>query len=684
MGIYDGIPREIVIGKLEQIQGRKFNPEQLELLSNYKEPMISFSDPGTGKTHTVVNGLVVAELCDRIPAKSMTAVSFTRAASGELKDRHKKLCERLGIGSQVNFKTFMGFCLEIIKDNYSKFGWREFKRTQGEMTAEEVVSYFRDTCKYYGVEFEDKLMIRTYNAIKKMNSSLIFDDRHIVNKIEFKRLGITVEQLQFLRKAVYDLNRYSGSITVGDILLYTLELLIKFPEVSNKLKSEIKVLLVDEFQDMSVLQLLLCKLISDNMIAIGDINQQIYSFNGACGLIVQKFKEFYPGAREVRLIQSYRCKQEICDFAYEIVKPNGMINEAPRGISEGGKVELHRGLDTAEIVAKIKVEMDENNNVFQTDQMFLCRNNYSIIPMAEELFQNEVPFRIIPKNDFDTGFPKANFLEVISDLCEVFELARTPYNSSALRVLNKFWPEFSSYKKAEDMPLARIMEEEGCSFLEACGKYDFRDKVTAGIIINALMELDDMYVDRKPIGDMIDLIYPIMYENYFKRRLIYMNEKPEYWLNLISCLRDKSYQKFITDENAKDKWVDKWIKKRYGVRLYTIHGSKGLEADIVHIIDANEGVMPNLKRLKETQSMKCFMDAADNVRNERSLAYVGVTRAKEEVHIYYDNELASIFTGENKFKGLDRIYQTYVDTYDDVGAFKEFIDEDIKEFAKRV
>lgn len=684
MGIYDGIPKEIVIAKLEQMQGREFNKEQKELLSDFTKSIISFSDPGTGKTHTVVNGLIIAELCDRIPAKNMIAVSFTRAASGELAERHKKLCLRLGIGSQVKFKTFMGFCLEIIKSNYSKFGWREFKKTQSEMNAEEVVNYFRDTCKFYGVEIEDKVYIKTYNAIKKLNSSLIFDERHILNKIEFKRLGLSVEQVQFLRKAVYDLNRYSGSVTVGDILLYTLELLIKFPEISRQLKSEIQVLLVDEFQDMSVLQLLLCRLISDKLIAIGDINQQIYSFNGACGIIVQKFKEFYPDAKEVRLMQSYRCKQEICDFAYSIVEPNGMLSEPPRGISSGGVVEFHKGLNTAEIVANIKVEMEENNNVFQTDQMFLCRNNYSIIPMAEELYKNKVPFRIIPKNDKDTGFPKANFLEVISDLCEVFELARTPYNANALYVLKKFWPEFSSYKKASDIPLARIMEDEGCSFLEACGKYVFKDKQTAGIIIPRLMAIDDMFVERKPIRDMIQEIYPIMYENYFKRRLIYMKEKPDYWLKLIDCLMDKSYQKFIADENAKDKWVDDWIKKRYGIRLYTMHGSKGLEADIVHIIDANEGVVPNLKRLKETQSMKCFMDAADNVRNERSLGYVAVTRARNEVHIYYDTELASIFTGVNKFKGLDKIYESYVDTYDDIKSFEEFIDENIKEFASRV
>lgn len=684
MGIYDGVSKEIVISAIEAAQGKKSNKEQRELMMDFTSPLISFSDPGTGKTYTVVNGLVVAELCDKIPGKNMVAVSFTRAASGELKERHKKLCDKLHISSEVKFKTFMGFCLEIIKDNYSKFGWREFKRTQNEMTAEQVVSYFRDTCKFYGVEFEDRLMVKTYNAIKRLNAALIFDERHILNKIEFKRLGITVEQLQFLRKAVYDLNRYSGSITVGDILLYTLELLLKFPEVAQKLKSEIKVLLVDEFQDMSVLQLLLCRLISDNMIAIGDINQQIYSFNGACGIIVQKFKEFYPGAREVRLLQSYRCKQNICDYAYQVIKPNGMMPEPFRGTEEGGKVEFHRGLDTAEIAAKIKLEMEDNNNVFQTDQMFLCRNNYSIIPMAEELFKNNVPFRIIPKNDMSTGFPKANFLEVISDLCEVFEISRTPYSTSALKVLKKFWPEFAKYKTVDEMPLARIMEKTGCSFLEACQNYDFKDKEMAGIIVPRLLELDDMFLDRRPVRDMIELFYPIMYENYFKRRLIYMSEKPEYWLKLVDCLLDKSYTKFIQDENKKDEWVRKWIDKRYGVRLYTIHGSKGLEADVVHIIDANEGVMPNEKKLREAKQSKCFMDAADMIRNERSLAYVGITRARNEVHIYHDIELSSIFTDKNKYSGLDKIYSSYVESYDDVESFRGFIDEDIKNFANRV
>lgn len=684
MGIYDSISKDLLIANLEAVQGKNFNPQQRALMYDYTTPAISFSDPGTGKTYTVVNGLIVAELSDKIPGNEMVAVSFTRAASGELAQRHKKLCKKLMIPSTVKFKTFMGFCLEIIKDNYSKLGWIEFRSVSNEMTAEEVVQYFQNTSAHYGIMFDDKNILKTYNAIKRLNSSLVMDEKHVLNKIEFKRLGIPVAEFQFFRKAVYDLNRYSGAITVGDILLYTLELLLRFPEISKGLKSKIRVLLVDEFQDMSVLQLLLCSLISDNLIAIGDINQQIYSFNGACGIIVKKFFEFYPNAREIPLTKSYRCTQEICDFASMVVAPNGMTKDKFEGINTGGKVQVHKGIDIEQITSSIKVELDENNNVFQKDVMFLCRNNYSIIPMAESLFQKKVPFRIVAKNDYETGFPKANLMEVISDMCEVFEISRNPYSPSVVRVVKKFWPEFKNYAKYTDIPIARIMEEQGCSFLEACQAYDFKDKNVASIIINALTTIDDLFMDREPVRKMIDTIYPIMYEYYFKHRLIYMEQEPEYWINLVAPLLDKSYQKFIQEEGEKDKWVREWTDRRYGVRLYTMHSSKGLEADIVHIIDANEGVMPNAKKLRKTMEAKCYMDAADMVRNERSLGYVALTRARLEAHLYYDSELASIFTQVNKYAHIDKIYNNYVDTYDDVASFKEFVNADIKMFVDRV
>lgn len=682
MGIYQNVDKNVIKEVIFNARGKSLNEKQRMLAEDITTPTISFSDPGTGKTETMIKALVVAELVHGIPAQNIVAVSFTRAAKGELKGRHQKLCKELSIGSRIHFKTFMGYCLEIIKDNYKLFGWRDFRKCQSEMSNDDAFDYIQSNCNYYNIDIDESKYLKIYRAINALNSSLVMDENHIVTRVNFKQLGISVEQFQFLRKAVYDSGRFDGSITVKDILLFTLELLLKNPELSEKYRKQNRILLVDEFQDMSVLQLLLCYLLSDNLIAIGDMNQQIYSFNGACGEIVAKYKELYPNAKEIRLDQSYRCAQEIADYAYDVVKYNGMLESPFKGVTTGGIVNVQRGIDFEQVARKFKEEMDNNNGNIISDEMFLCRNNYSIIPLAEYLFQNKIPFRINIKNDRESGFPRADKMEAISDYCHILELFRMPYQSSCTWALYKIWPEFVNYTK--NNPIGKIMDEERCSFLEACELYKFKDVETAKHIINILTEIDEMYLEDATVMEMIEVLRPLMEVNWFKKRIFRMNETPEYWLKMAAPVLDKPYGKFIAEEKEKDAWAVLWAAKDMGLKLYTLHGSKGLEADTVTILSANYGTIPNVKRLKTTLDYKCWIDAAETVRNERSLCYVGITRAKRVVNIIYDDDIAPMINRENTYQKLDEIYAANLSKFDDISGFRRFIDADIKDLVERI
>ena len=152
----------------------------------------------------------------------------------------------------------------------------------------------------------------------------MFDRSHVESKYAFKQCRMPYEDFTTLRKFLYLYTKMTDTLQVQDILIYTLELLLSHPEVSAEFKSRCRILLVDEFQDLSLLQLRVISLLSDTVIAIGDIKQQIYAFNGACQEIVGEFKRYFPNARELNLNKSFRCADTIVDYSKVIIHPNAM------------------------------------------------------------------------------------------------------------------------------------------------------------------------------------------------------------------------------------------------------------------------------------------------------------------------------------------------------------------------
>ena len=128
-------------------------------------------------------------------------------------------------------------------------------------------------------------------------------------------------------------------------MLYTLELLLKHPEVSRKFKDQCRVMLVDEAQDLSLLQLRIISLLTDCPVLIGDIKQQIYAFNGACQEIVGQFYKYFPGAWRKYFSRSFRCKNEIANYATKLILPNHVGGEDFTGTGDGGVVTVGTGIE---------------------------------------------------------------------------------------------------------------------------------------------------------------------------------------------------------------------------------------------------------------------------------------------------------------------------------------------------
>ena len=643
--------------------GVQYTDEQKAFMRDFTSPIISFSSPGTGKTKSAIGGLLTAELYHQVPGNQIYALSFTNMSTGELKVRHKQDCEKVGIKQTVNFQTLHSLCSSILKANYKLLGIGKLTVVDT-IPIEEQAELLMNISKDRGISLHPWQIRPFINAVRSLNSSLVFDRSHVESKYAFKQCKMPYEDFTLLRKFLYIYTKMTDTLQVQDILLYTLELLLSHPEVSADFKAKCKILLVDEFQDLSLLQLRIISLLSDTVIAIGDIKQQIYAFNGACQEIVGEFKKYFPTARELNLNKSFRCADAIVDYGKMIIHPNDMHEQDFTGTGKDGSINITPDLSLASICDTIEQQYRENRNTFPRDILFLFRNNYSATPIAEELFKRKVPFRV-------NKYQATNQIPVIREMCAVVELAANPQNLQNLYALRYILPEQKDYKDFTKSPIYKVCSKECCSLFEA--PYNFRDAMAARQAMEMLLSVKDMLSKQRPMREILNAIYPLFNEVYLTDREPYLEMPSSYYLNMArSVVQSKTYYAFIQDEMAKLQVIQDSNARRHGVRCYTFHASKGLEADYVYILDADENVVPNMHKLDVMEKAGCVMEKAREIRNERSLLFVAATRAKENLIITYNGVKTSMLTPMNAFESYDKLYTQLQLAYPDVEAFEEF------------
>ena len=643
--------------------GVQYTDEQKAFMRDFTSPIISFSSPGTGKTKSAIGGLLTAELYHQVPGNQIYALSFTNMSTGELKVRHKQDCEKVGIKQTVNFQTLHSLCSSILKANYKLLGIGKLTVVDT-IPIEEQAELLMNISKDRGISLHPWQIRPFINAVRSLNSSLVFDRSHVESKYAFKQCKMPYEDFTLLRKFLYIYTKMTDTLQVQDILLYTLELLLSHPEVSADFKAKCKILLVDEFQDLSLLQLRIISLLSDTVIAIGDIKQQIYAFNGACQEIVGEFKKYFPTARELNLNKSFRCADAIVDYGKMIIHPNDMQEQDFTGTGKDGSINITPDLSLASICDTIEQQYRENRNTFPRDILFLFRNNYSATPIAEELFKRKVPFRV-------NKYQATNQIPVIREMCAVVELAANPQNLQNLYALRYILQEQKDYKDFTKSPIYKVCSKEGCSLFEA--PYNFRDAMAARQAMEMLLSVKDMLSKQRPMREILNAIYPLFNEVYLTDREPYLEMPSSYYLNMArSVVQSKTYYAFIQDEMAKLQVIQDSNARRHGVRCYTFHASKGLEADDVYILDADENVVPNMHKLDVMEKAGCVMEKAREIRNERSLLFVAATRAKENLIITYNGVKTSMLTPMNAFESYDKLYTQFQLAYPDVEAFEEF------------
>ncbi len=654
---------EAFTSMLEVRLDRVFTAEQTKFIQSLDKPGICFASPGTGKTASAVAGLLLTELYKGIPGDNIYALSFTNMATLELSVRHEEACKLLGVSQRVHFKTLHAMCSKILRDHYQSIGMWKYE-TIKEWDMESMAKTIYDSARSMNIDLDAHKARTVVRAVRALNSSLTFARENVTTKASFIDTGLSYDDFQYLRKLMYEYDKQVGTVESNNIMIYTLELLLEHPEISEEFKKDCKVLLVDEAQDLSLLQLRILSLLTDNLILIGDIKQQIYAFNGACQEIVTQYKRYFPQAWTLEFTKSFRCKNEIVNYATKLILPNKVGGENFIGTGDGGIVTIEKGIDYKTICEKINDDFLSNRRNFTKGILFLFRNNLSSIPIAEEFYKLGTPFRI-------NHYKPVSQITVMRELCAIADLAENPRGTEYLYALKYLIPELRVYNNIQESPIFKIMKSKRCDLFDV--DYKYRDTYCAENVMHMLMEVNEMLLHGDSAAAVFNKIYPLLYEYWFKTRERFMEYDANYYLNLAAyVVRGKSYRQFRQDELKKSEMIKDCNERRIGVRCFTFHSAKGLEDDIVYMVDCDQGIIPNKSKMKSMTDRHCFMDAAREVRNERSLVYVAATRAKTELHIHYNEELSSIMTSVNEYSNLDFIYENYKQSYSDVEVFQDF------------
>lgn len=404
-------------------------------------------------------------------------------------------------------------------------------------------------------------------------------------------------------------------------------------------------------------------MITYNLVAIGDMKQQIYAFNGASQQIIKEYLKIYPNARIVNLTHSFRCKNEVARFATSIVYKNDPTVKPFDGISDGAEIKVipNNELDLPGIVNKIKRQQNCPEDMKQKDFMFLFRNNISAIPLAEELYKQNVRFRM-PR------FLPIYEMPIFNEICTIVNAVRYPFDKEIAFSALKIFPEFKRFS-IQNNPVLIAMEQSGKSLLDV--PYKFQEESSVAIL-QAMEQVLLIMQAGGSAGRVFNCMLPI-YEyyiingNWWK----FPKEKEFYFGLIASIVNNKTYNRMYDEEIDKARFIRESIDAGYGVRCYTIHVAKGLEADNIYILDADKGIFPNDSTMQKYIEAGCEYEAAKELRNERNLLYVAITRAKDSVTICYNTEITKLLSSplDNDYCELDRIYEVTKKDFNDVDEF---------------
>lgn len=645
---------QIEIATIEHYIGKPYTDEQKEFIRDFRRNIISFSNPGTGKTHTLVGGIIMATKCHGVNPNRIFCMSFTNAAVEEIKGRYKVLTEKVRCPRGCTISTFHSLAAQIMRDAYPTMRTKDSSGSEDPIL--EMCDYM-ERSEFFEYNADKMLARKIIKVIETLNSSFIYEREHVEMTYDFKNLDIPYEEFEALRRAWFTRGIIQDSISPGDIPQYCLFALLSDDKIARKWMGKYDIMIVDEFQDLSLIHLQILSRVAKTLVVVGDMKQQIYAFNGSSPDIVDAYLRERPDAVECNLTKSFRCSQKISDYATAVIKPNDNSIEAFTGWDVPSSIQLiqKNNLNWADLLKDV-----EQTNTHE--YLILYRNNASVVPIIEELYSRGIPFRVGKGRSVS-----AVDIPVIKSMCDLVNAAWKPYDNEVVLKALRLFPEFRQY--GFNQPVLSAMRSSKKSLFDV--RYGYQQQSSIDIL-NAMKLAAKRITEGKSAGVILNGMREVYRKYIYPKEWYMLAYEEEYYINMAAHVcNGRTYPEMVEREQQKKIRANECNLAGYGVRCYTIHSAKGLEADKVFILDCEEGLFPNAKTMKNKIDRKCYYEVATDIRAERNLLYVALTRAKTDIVISYVDSPSLLLTDPTNpaYTSYDAIYNEQHKIYDDTTAF---------------
>lgn len=588
-----------------------FNKSQIQAISHMDGPAMVLAGPGSGKTtvitHRIKNLIEKAE----VRPENILVVTFTKAAAISMQKRFSTLMNG-GKGQLVTFGTFHSVFYKILRKS------RRYEATEI-LSERQKTDYIREIIGRYGISSND---------ISELSQNIINDIGNIkgnmLNAQEYEPSCCKKEDFIKVYNA-YNLElKKDGKMDFDDILRECYLLLCENHTILEQWRELYKYILIDEFQDINRIQMNIIELLAsplNNIFVVGDDDQSIYGFRGARPEIMIEFKDYYPEAELIVLNVNYRSTQSIINVAGRVIENNKTRLDkcAHANNNKDFQPDIRKFRNQVEelkfVVSKIKEY--ENQGISLSEMAILVRNNSQIQEISSFLKNRKI--------EAESGKHRSNIYngmvakDILSYVRGALKFDGTYFNEDLIYVLNKPQRYISrQVVLSVNMNISAVRRIYSKNNIDS---FLFHIEMIRKLPPQAALS----YI-RKGAG----------YEEYLRLYAIESNipmsgllkqleqlvqecskfNTLEHWINSIDSAQNSEGQNFGKKSSGEGGTNNR-------INIMTMHGSKGLEFKAVFIVDANQGIIPTSKALRER-----------DFEEERRLFYVAITRAIDYLNIY--------------------------------------------------
>ncbi len=614
---------DVTIDVMDILEG--LNEAQVRAVQHTEGPLLILAGAGSGKTKTLTHRIAHLIQHQSVWPDEILAVTFTNKAAKEMRLRLGNLLGQDGSSRQFMswMGTFHGICVRLLKIDGTAIGINR-----------NFVIYDEDDRQGLIKQAMKQLHIVDQQIKPRAVSSMISSAKNeLVSPDEFEATANypfqkSVAQIYRLYET---LRKQAGALDFDDLLIETVRLFKEQADIRKKWQAKFKYILIDEYQDTNAAQYAIVKsLISknQNICVVGDDWQSIYSWRGADFTNILNFERDFPGAEIVKLEQNYRSTGAILEAAHNVISKNVQRTDKKLWTAEGAgaPVQIYGAYDEAEeahtVASRISSQVMIGARDYH-DYAVLYRTNAQSYTLERAFLQARVPYHIVggvrfyDRKEIKDIVAYLRLLYQPSDVMSFSRIVNVPSRGVGTTSLEKFllWQRESGF----DI-MAALANVEQTSTLTG------RARQALSRLGENLRSVQAMVVaERSPSEIVAKLIDTIGYRDYLQDGTPQAEDREANVGALVSDAQTFASLPDFLEEVALMSSMDSDSKKD-SVTLMTIHAAKGLEFPVVFMVGMEEGILPHA-RIQDSGPAE--------LEEERRLCYVGMTRAREELHLSY-------------------------------------------------